>query len=117
MGTLLGEGARQVNSFPWLFAGPAVVVVLHDPDGHEGWQGDTRVVAFVSADVEAEMAGAISMMGLMNIIGSLVSGLLTQRFDNRKLLAIYYGFRALSRHRFDYLVADELILAFRHLDG
>jgi peptide/nickel transport system permease protein len=28
LGTLLGEGARQVNSFPWLFAGPAVTVVL-----------------------------------------------------------------------------------------
>ncbi|GAA3710868.1 ABC transporter permease [Microlunatus aurantiacus] len=28
LGTLLGQGARQVNSFPWLFTGPAVVVVL-----------------------------------------------------------------------------------------
>jgi peptide/nickel transport system permease protein len=27
LGTLLGEGARQVNSFPWLFASPAVAVV------------------------------------------------------------------------------------------
>lgn len=32
-------------------------VVLHDPDGQDGWRGDTRVVAFVSADVDAEMAG------------------------------------------------------------
>ena len=32
-------------------------VVLHDPAGQDGWRGDTRVVAFVSADVEAEMAG------------------------------------------------------------
>ena len=31
-------------------------VVLHDPAGQDGWRGDTRVVAFVSADVEAEMA-------------------------------------------------------------
>jgi len=31
-------------------------VVLHDPDGQDGWGGDTRIVAFVSADVEAEMA-------------------------------------------------------------
>lgn len=31
-------------------------VVLHDPEGQEGWRGDTRVVAFVSAEVEAEMA-------------------------------------------------------------
>ncbi|GAA1835766.1 ABC transporter permease [Microlunatus capsulatus] len=28
LGTLLGEGARQVNSFPWLFVSPAVAVVL-----------------------------------------------------------------------------------------
>ncbi len=31
-------------------------VVLHDPAGQPGWRGDTRVVAFVSADVDAEMA-------------------------------------------------------------
>ena len=32
-------------------------VVLHDPAGQDGWRGDTRVVAFVSAEVDAEMAG------------------------------------------------------------
>ncbi len=32
------------------------LVVLHDPPGQSGWQGDTRVVAFVSAEVEPEMA-------------------------------------------------------------
>jgi hypothetical protein len=37
------------------------LVVLHDPDGQEGWRGDTRVVAFVSADVEAEMAADPSL--------------------------------------------------------
>jgi hypothetical protein len=31
-------------------------VVLHDPAGQDGWRGDTRIVAFVSAGVEAEMA-------------------------------------------------------------
>jgi hypothetical protein len=31
-------------------------VVLHDPAGQDGWRGDTRIVAFVSADVESEMA-------------------------------------------------------------
>jgi len=31
-------------------------VVLHDPDGQEGWRGDTRVIAFVQAEVDAEMA-------------------------------------------------------------
>ena len=28
LGTLLGAGARQINSFPWLFTGPAVIVVV-----------------------------------------------------------------------------------------
>ncbi len=28
LGTLLGDGARQINSFPWLFTGPAVIIVL-----------------------------------------------------------------------------------------
>ncbi len=31
-------------------------VVLHDPKGQDGWGGDTRVVALVEAQVEAEMA-------------------------------------------------------------
>ena len=31
-------------------------VVLHDPDGQDGWGGTTRVVTFVEAQVEAEMA-------------------------------------------------------------
>ena len=40
-------------------------VVLHDPDGQDGWRGDTRVVAFVSADVETEMAAdpALAQVG------------------------------------------------------
>lgn len=41
------------------------LVVLHDPQGQEGWRGDTRVVAFVSAEVEPEMAAdpALSEVG------------------------------------------------------
>ena len=31
-------------------------VVLHDPAGQDGWSGSTRVVAFVSSEVETEMA-------------------------------------------------------------
>ena len=36
-------------------------VVLHDPAGQDGWRGDTRVVAFVSADVDADMAADPSL--------------------------------------------------------
>jgi hypothetical protein len=33
------------------------LVVLHDPDGHESWSGVTRLVAYVRADLEPDMAG------------------------------------------------------------
>ena len=39
-------------------------VVLHDPAGQDGWQGDTRVVAFVSADVDPEMASDPALAGV-----------------------------------------------------
>jgi hypothetical protein len=32
------------------------LVVLHDPGGKEAWKGDTRMVAFVQADLDPEMA-------------------------------------------------------------
>lgn len=41
-------------------------------------------------------AGMLALMGTMNFIGTLGSGWLTDRYDPRKLLAIYYGFRGLS---------------------
>jgi predicted MFS family arabinose efflux permease len=41
-------------------------------------------------------AGALALMGMMNFIGTLGSGWLTDRYDPRKLLAIYYGFRGIS---------------------
>jgi hypothetical protein len=48
-------------------------VVLHDPAGQPGWRGDTRVVAFVSADVDAEMAGdpALAEVGWSWLVDSL----------------------------------------------
>lgn len=41
-------------------------------------------------------ASAVGLMGAMNIVGTLGSGWLSDRFDNRKLLAGYYTFRAIS---------------------
>jgi MFS family permease len=45
---------------------------------------------------EVTAAGAVGLMGLMNVVGTLASGWLTDRYDNRRLLAIYYTFRAVS---------------------
>ena len=61
----VGRGDDQVASGRF--------VVLHDPEGQEGWRGDTRVVAFVSADVEAEMAAdpALAQVGWSWLTDSL----------------------------------------------
>lgn len=45
---------------------------------------------------QATAAGALALMGMMNFVGTLGSGWLTDRYDPRRLLAIYYGFRGIS---------------------
>lgn len=46
--------------------------------------------------IEVEISWALALMGALNIVGTLTSGWLSDRYDNRKLLAVYYTFRALS---------------------
>ena len=41
-------------------------------------------------------AGALALMGIFNFFGTIVSGYLTDRYDPRKLLLIYYTFRGIS---------------------
>lgn len=41
-------------------------------------------------------ASMLAMMGVFNFIGTILSGWLSDRFDNRVLLAWYYGLRGLS---------------------
>ena len=41
-------------------------------------------------------ASTLALIGAMNIVGTLTSGYLTDRFNPRWLLAIYYGLRAAS---------------------
>ncbi len=45
---------------------------------------------------EVAAASALGLIGALNIVGTLASGWLTDRYDPRKLLALYYGFRAVS---------------------
>ncbi|MBZ9889830.1 MFS transporter [Mesorhizobium sp. BR1-1-3] len=45
---------------------------------------------------EVQAAGLLSMMGIFDLIGTTLSGWLTDRFDPRKLLGVYYGIRGLS---------------------
>lgn len=48
-------------------------------------------------------AGLLSMMGFFDLIGTTASGWLTDRFDPRKLLSIYYGLRGLSLLALPYI--------------
>src|SRR5215207_2666689 len=45
---------------------------------------------------EVTAASVLALMGAMNFVGTLASGWLTDRFDPRKLLAVYYSGRGLS---------------------
>ncbi|MEV6104044.1 MFS transporter [Streptomyces sp. NPDC051940] len=41
-------------------------------------------------------ASLLAVIGVFDIIGTIASGWLTDRFDSRRLLAVYYGLRGLS---------------------
>lgn len=45
---------------------------------------------------QVQAAGLQSLMGIFDLIGTTLSGWLTDRFDPRKLLGVYYGIRGLS---------------------
>jgi sugar phosphate permease len=45
---------------------------------------------------EVRAAGLLAMMGVFDLIGTTLSGWLTDRYDPRKLLFMYYGLRGLS---------------------
>jgi len=45
---------------------------------------------------EVRAAGLLAIMGIFDLIGTTGSGWLSDRFDSRKLLCCYYGFRGLS---------------------
>jgi len=45
---------------------------------------------------EVQAAGLLAVMGVFDLVGTTASGWLTDRFDARKLLFIYYGLRGIS---------------------
>jgi len=58
----------------------------------------THLIAFCGDQGigEVQAAGLLSMMGVFDLIGTTLSGWLTDRFDARKLLGIYYAVRGLA---------------------
>jgi MFS family permease len=62
-------------------------------------------------------ATAVGVMGAMNVVGTLGSGWLSDRFDNRKLLASYYGLRAFSLMALPVIFQEQWLYAFAVLYG
>jgi sugar phosphate permease len=67
--------------------------------------------------VEAEISAALALMGLMNIVGTLGSGWLSDRYDNRWLLAMYYGFRGLSLMALPFILEIQGMFIFSIIYG
>lgn len=67
--------------------------------------------------VEAEMSWALALMGIMNILGSLISGYLCERYDNRLLLACYYGFRGISLMALPFILEIQGMFIFSIIYG
>jgi predicted MFS family arabinose efflux permease len=45
---------------------------------------------------EVQAAGLLATMGVFDLVGTTASGWLTDRYDSRRLLAMYYGLRGLA---------------------
>ncbi len=69
---------------------------------------------------ETRAAALLAMMGLFDLVGTTLSGWLTDRYDPRKLLAIYYALRGASLMVLPYtdfsLVALSIFAVFYGLD-
>lgn len=62
-------------------------------------------------------SGILALMGAMNFVGTLASGYLTDRYDPRILLSIYYSFRGISLLFLPYATTPETLVFFAILFG
>jgi sugar phosphate permease len=62
-------------------------------------------------------SSALAVMGVFNFIGTITSGWLTDRFDPRRLLLVYYGFRGVSLLFLPFVHDTMSIAAFAILFG
>ncbi len=88
---VLGQGVR-VPAF-WLLFG-SFFICGFSTTGLVG----THMIAFCVDHGLPEMqaAGLVATMGVLNLLGTTASGWMSDRYDNRMLLAWYYGLRGLS---------------------
>jgi sugar phosphate permease len=62
-------------------------------------------------------SSALAVMGVFNFVGTIASGWLTDRWDPRRLLLIYYGFRGVSLLFLPFIHDTMSIAAFAILFG
>ena len=87
----LAQGLRSRDF--WLLAGTFFVCGLST----NGLIGTHLVPACIDHGIpEVRAAGLLAAMGLFDFVGTTASGWLSDRWDNRRLLAWYYGLRGLS---------------------
>ncbi len=110
--TSLREAARTRDF--WLLAG-SFFVCGYTTNGLIGTHLIPHAIDHGFTEVAA--AGAVGLMGMMNIVGTLGSGWLTDRYDNRKLLAAYYGFRGLSIAALPFIFELRGLLLFSVIYG
>jgi MFS family permease len=66
---------------------------------------------------EMTMAMSLGLMGATDIVGTLFSGWLCDRFNHRKLLAFYYALRGLSLIGLPYVESTEQLMLFSVIYG
>ncbi len=66
---------------------------------------------------EMTMAMSLGLMGATDIVGTLLSGWLCDRFNHRKLLAFYYALRGLSVIGLPYVESTEQLMLFSVIYG
>ncbi|HEU5171322.1 MAG TPA: MFS transporter [Gemmatimonadales bacterium] len=87
----LSDGARS-REF-WLLAGTFFICGFST----NGLIGTHLIPACVDHGIPAvAAAGLLAAMGVFDLVGTTLSGWLTDRWDSRRLLAWYYGLRGLS---------------------
>ena len=110
--TPMREAARTADF--WLLAG-SFFVCGYTSNGLIGTHLIPHAVEHGFTEMAA--AGAVGLMGMMNVAGTLASGWLTDRYDNRRLLAAYYGFRAVAIFFLPFIVEVPGLLVFAVIYG
>lgn len=88
-GLKLASGSRDF----WLLAGTFFVCGLST----NGLIGTHLIPASMDHGMaEVAAAGLLALIGIFDVIGTVFSGWLTDRWDSRKLLFVYYSLRGLS---------------------